>query len=159
MYTFKDYDGGASYSGDILETCQALTEELLNKGVKYSQSQLIWNDIERCYRDSTHICCATYVSLVFYLSGRITEEQANAFNYHYTDDINHMFAAAGFTKHSYSDAQPGDAVIHHPGASGHALIYAGDGMCWDQSSITDGTGSMVSRSEQYLSESEFWRAP
>ena len=80
MYSLRDeIEGGGSssstsvgeYSSDILECCRKLTQEMLNRKVIYSldvDSVLISGDIERCYKESTGICCATYVSLVLYLS-------------------------------------------------------------------------------------------
>ena len=153
--------GGSSNS--ILAACNEVTQEFLNRNARYSvaDTELISGDIERCWTDSKSICCATYVSLVLYRSGALTPEQINAYNYHWTGSggIPDMLKAAGWHQVSASEAQPGDVVVDY---TVHAMIYAGNGKVWDQSScVISSSGNPPTRSEtQYnISSCQVWRAP
>ena len=160
-----------SFNSDILETCRKVTEEMLNRNVTYSTNKEDeipldpGGDIERCYKESKSICCATYSSIVLYLSGRLTAEQINKFNYHYTGDLPNMFEAAGLKKISWEEAVPGDIYVNRPGGfydgehCGHVMILANKdtGDCWDQNSCCDGGngGTTVKHSEDYLSDTGY----
>ncbi|MGN1269533.1 MAG: hypothetical protein ACI4UU_01510 [Clostridia bacterium] len=99
--------------------------------------------------------------MALYSSGMLSADQINAYNYHWTGDggIPDMLAAAGWTQVSPSEAQPGDVVNH---LNIHVLIYAGNGMCWDQNSAVVSsrgnppTGTMVTYN---LNKCQIWRAP
>lgn len=150
--------GGAS---GIIATCQEVMQEFLNRNARYSLTNLIWGDIERCWTDSECICCASYVSLVLYRSGALTPEQINAYNYHYTGDggLPDMLEAAGWQQVPTSQAQPGDVVIDY---SVHAMIYAGDGQVWDQTCcvISSSGNPPVRGTRSYnISGCQIWRAP
>ena len=65
-----------------------------------------------------------------------------------------MLEAAGFKRINPSDAKPGDIVIDY---EIHAMIYAGNGKVWDQSScVGDKTGTTRSRN---ISNCLVYRAP
>ena len=153
---------GGGNSEDIIEACREVTEEFLNRNAYYSLSNLIRNDIERCWRESDAICCATYVSLVLYRSGALTPTQINAYNYHYTGDggVPDMLEAAGWRQVSPSQAQPGDVVIDY---TVHAMIYAGNGQVWDQTSCvvsSNGTPPTGTTTIYYdFNRCQIWRAP
>ena len=152
---------GAASSGGILGACQEVTQEFLSRGASYTLENLIWGDIERCYRDSTQICCATYVSMVLYKSGALTPAQINAYNYHWTGDggIPSMLAAAGWHQVSPSEAQPGDVVNDF---TVHAMIYAGNGQVWDQTSCvysSRGEPPCKTTRSYDISGCQIWRAP
>lgn len=126
---FKDKEKPTG-GGNVLETCVQVMNDMINRNVHYSTSNLTWGDIEAA---STHpyACCATYVSVVLYKSGILTADQMNAYNYNYTGSggLPDMLSAAGWTEVSHSEIQPGD-VINEVGV--HALIYAGGNMVYDQ---------------------------
>lgn len=151
---------GASSSG-IIATCQEVTQEFLNRNARYSVSNLIWGNIEKCWTDSECICCASYVSLVLYRSGALTPSQINAYNYHYTGSggVPDMLQAAGWQQVSPSQAQPGDVVIDY---GVHAMIYAGDGKVWDQTScVISSSGNPPTRTttSYNISGCQIWRSP
>ena len=151
---------GASASS-IIAACNEVTQEFLNRNGRYSLSNLIWGDIERCWTDSECICCASYVSLVLYRSGALTPEQINAYNYQYTGSggVPDMLKAAGWQQVSPSQAQPGDVVIDY---EVHAMIYAGDGKVWDQAScVISSSGNPPTRSTRSydISGCQIWRSP
>lgn len=155
---------GKTFAGNILETCEEITQLFLDREAHYSVSgsKLIWGDIERCYEESQYICCATYVSLVLYRSGALTPEQINAYNYHWTKDggMPDMLEAAGWQLLSPSEVQPGDVVNDYSG--GHVLIYAGDGKCWDQNSCVYSSSGRapLRRTVSYnLDGCQIWRQP
>ena len=150
--------GGAS---GIIATCQEVTQEFLNRNARYSLSNLIWGDIERCWTDSECICCASYVSLVLYRSGALTPAQINAYNYQYTGSggVPDMLQAAGWQRVSPSQAQPGDVVVDY---EVHAMIYAGDGKVWDQTSCvisSSGNPPIRGTRDYNISGCQIWRAP
>lgn len=126
---FKDKEKPTG-GGNVLETCVQVMNDMINRNVHYSVSDLTWGDIEAA---STHpyACCATYVSVVLYKSGILTADQMNAYNYNYTGSggLPDMLSAAGWTEVNHSEIQPGD-VINEVGV--HALIYAGGNMVYDQ---------------------------
>ena len=126
---FKDKEKPTG-GGSVLETCVQVMNDMINRNVHYSTSDLTWGDIEAA---ATHpyACCATYVSVVLYKSGILTADQMNAYNYNYTGSggLPDMLSAAGWTEVSHSEIQPGD-VINEVGV--HALIYAGGNMVYDQ---------------------------
>lgn len=151
---------GAS-SSSIIAACQEVTQEFLNRNARYSTSNLIWGDIERCWEDSNCICCASYVSLVLYRAGALTPAQINAYNYHWTGSggISDMLQAAGWQQVTESQAQPGDVVVKY---GVHAMIYAGDGKVWDQAScVISSSGNAPTRSARSynISGCQVWRAP
>ena len=155
-----DYAGG---NGDILEACEAVTKMLLERKATYSLETppLIRGNIAKQLKEGKSFCCATYVSSVLYYSGALTEDQINAYNYHYTGSggIPDMLKAAGWRQVSASEIQPGDVVNKN---SVHVLIYAGDGQFWDQTSgVVSSSGSPPRKTtvSYNLSGCEIWRAP
>ena len=172
IYRYGADDGNVSSTvtgtnGDIIEACKLVTETFMSRNARYSLDEgLISGDIEKCYKEATRACCATYVSMVLYVSGRVKPEVINKYGYHATWNMAAMLTEAGAKRVYYPDIQPGDVVVHWPGNKGHVLIYAGDNQCWDQRSCcisTDGTvaatGTTVTKDAQYLSDSEIWRLP
>ena len=148
-------------ASSILAACEEVTQEFLNRNGRYSLTNLIWGDIERCWEESQCICCASYVSLVLYRAGVLTPEQINAYNYQYTGSggVGDMLAAAGWHQVSPAEAQPGDVVNDY---ECHALIYAGNGQCWDQTScVISSKGYPPSRTtvSYDLTGCQIWRAP
>lgn len=123
-------------SGDILETCVIIMNELLENNVRYSLSNLRWGNIEESNNFSRYgCCCATYVSLVLYRSESLTADFINQYNYNYTGTVNGggvntMLKDAGWTYVSEENAQPGDVCVY----DGHTFIYAGNNEIWDQTS-------------------------
>ena len=126
----KDLEKPIVTGGDILTVCEQVMNDMIARGVTYSVSDLTWGNIEAA-ATYPHACCATYVSIVLYQSGLLTLDQVNSFNYNYTGSggIPDMLAAAGWTQVSHDEIQPGD-VINDVG--NHVLIYAGDGLVYDQ---------------------------
>lgn len=125
---FKDKEKPSG--GNILEVCEEVMNDMISRNVHYSTENLIWKDIEASL-NHPYACCATYVSIVLYKSGLLTEDQINAYNYHYTGSggVPDMLAAAGWTKVSHDEAQPGD-VINDVGT--HVMIYAGGNLIYDE---------------------------
>lgn len=154
----------ASLGGDIVAVCQEITQMLIERNARYGA--YTYNNIRKTYESDPGVVCASYVALVLYRSGLMTEDQLNAYNYHYTVDFPNMLMAAGWTKVDKSDLQPGD-VLNRPanGTYGHVVIYVGDGLIYDQTSAvissegTPPTGGPKSV-ESYLGYGyEAWRAP
>lgn len=125
---FKDKEKPSG--GNILEVCEEVMNDMISRNVHYSTENLIWKDIEASL-NHPYACCATYVSIVLYKSGLLTEDQINAYNYHYTGSggVPDMLAAAGWTQVSHDEAQPGD-VINDVGI--HVMIYAGGNLIYDE---------------------------
>lgn len=163
IYTDKEGNEivGSSGSGDILASCETVMQEWLDRGVTYSISNLIWGDIEAASNYSS-ACCATYVSTVLYRSGLLTAEQINAYNFHWTGSggVPDMLAAAGWTQHSYSEAQPGDVIVDY---TVHTLIYAGGNNYYDQTCAMhqyNTAGSVRTGWSYYANRNvQVWRAP
>ena len=168
LYQFKDDEddeeniGGAG-NGDILSACELVTKMLLDRGCTYSLSDgLIWGDINKQLYQSNRFCCATYVSSVLYYAGVLTADQINAYNYHWTGDggVPDMLKAAGWTLITdISQAQPGDVINDF---TVHVMIYAGNGMIWDQTScVTSSSGNPPSGGTRArdISGCQVWRAP
>ena len=161
ILTGAGVDISSVMGGDILEVCAQVTEHYNAIGAQYSVSTtgdnaLIWGNIAACW-DHPYICCATYVSMVLYQSGALTEDQINSYNYHWTGagGVPSMLRAAGWTKASISEAEPGDVLVRE---GYHTMIYAGNGQVWDQS-----TCSGVRRTGPFtyydLSGYDVWKAP
>ena len=154
-------------SGDILSTCEEVMNDMIKRNVHYSTSpdKLIWNNI-KASSEHSYACCATYVSIVLYKSGMLTEQQINAYNYNATFEggISNMLQAAGWHKVSHSEIQPGD-VINNYGV--HALIYAGGNKVYDQSCGVVSSNGAPPKGGPYdawswysgNSNVEVWRAP
>lgn len=154
--------------GDILEVCEQVMNDMISRNVHYSVSEdkLIWHDIAAA-SSAPYACCATYVSSVLYHAGLLTEDQINAYNYHWTGEggIPDMLAAAGWTQVSHDDIQPGDVINDF---TVHVLIYAGGDMVWDQTSAVVSSsgkppsgGPYAGWSSKYKGRSnvQVWRAP
>ncbi len=161
LYDFKNMSSsyGTMGNGDIISACEAVTKMLIDRGCTYSQENLIWNDINRQFNTNTYFCCATYVASVLYYAGLLTEEQINAYNYNYTGDggIPDMLAAAGWHQVSPSQAQPGDVVVKY---TVHAMIYAGNGEIWDESTCVTSTSGRPPLGSPYqydISNCQVWR--
>ena len=129
-----------SMNDQIIWWCKYVMNNIRNRNpkVKYSVENpgdppLIWGDIERCWNECRGICCSTYLSFVLWLSGACPEDYINSMNYHYTGDQSAHFQNSPYLKRiDPKDAKPGDILLHTPGKDGHAMIYAGNGMVYDQ---------------------------
>lgn len=164
---YEEFKGRIRPTGtasDILTACEEVTQTFLNRNAHYSVdlNKLISGDIEKCWNEGQYICCVSYVSLVLYRAGALTPEQINAYNYQWTGPggISDMLTAAGWRQVSISEMQPGD-VLNHYGV--HAMIYAGNGQVWDQSScVVSSKGNPPTRTTTTygnLSQCQVWRAP
>ena len=157
ILTGAGIDVSTVMGGEILQVCQAVTDHYNAIGAYYSVGgDLIWNNIEACW-DHRAICCATYVSMVLYQSGLLTADQINEYNYHYTGPggIPNMLQAAGWQKVPFSEIQPGD-VLNSSGY--HVMIYAGNGMVYDQNTCT-GPKYGTAFPDSTISSYTVWRAP
>ena len=159
LYDFKNSDSSSMGNGDILSACQEVTRILLERGCNYSLSELIWGDINSQFNNNKYFCCASYVSSVLYYAGVLTEEQINAYNYHWTGagGVPDMLAAAGWHQVDPSQAQPGDVINKY---EIHVMIYAGNGEVWDQTScVTSSSGNPPSgTTKPYdISGCQVWR--
>lgn len=161
---FTPISGGESAGADNIEAvCKEVTETLLKRHAKYAPGT--YGNIKKVYEKDNCVVCATYVALVLYRSGLMTEQQINKYNYHYTGEggIPNMLKAAGWKKVSKSNLKPGD-VINKPSyrayGGGHAVMYVGHGTVWDETSATNKTKKGKSAS-RYINNSGFvaWRAP
>lgn len=154
--------------GNILEVCQQVANDMIERNVHYSVDPdlLIYGDIEAASK-SDYACCASYVTIVLYKAGILTADQINPYNYHLTsaEGIPEMFAAAGWTQVSHDEIQPGD-VINDVGI--HVLIYAGGDLVWDQNSgVISSSGNPPSGGPYAAWTSKYkgngnvqvWRAP
>ena len=136
---------------------------LIDRNARYGA--YTYNNIQKTYESDPGVVCASYVALVLYKSGLMTEDQINLYNYHYTVDFPNMLAVAGWTVVDKSDLQPGD-VLNKPGEgnNGHAVIYVGDGLIYDQTSaVWSSSGSAPTGKPKsvngYLNGYTAWRAP
>lgn len=163
---FKDKERPAG--GDVLALCEQVMNDMISRNVHYSvsESNLIWGNIEAA-SNSPYACCASYVSIVLYKAGILTEDQINAYNYHWTGQggIPDMLAAAGWTQVSHDEIQPGD-VINDVGV--HVLFYAGGDLVWDQTSAVVSSGGKAPSGGPYAgwtskykgrANVQVWRAP
>lgn len=91
---FKDLEKPTG-SGNILQTCDTVMRDMMARNVHYSLTNLTWGNIEAA-ANHPYACCATYVSIVLYRSGLLTEDQINSYNYNYTGSggIPNMLSAA-----------------------------------------------------------------
>lgn len=119
-----------SGSGEILTVCEEVMNDMIKRNVHYSTSNLIWRDIKSSSQHS-YACCASYVSIVLYKSGLLTESQINAYNYNYTGSggVPDMLKAAGWHQVEHSEIQTGDVINDY---GNHVLIYAGGNKVYDQ---------------------------
>lgn len=163
---FKDKEKPSG--GNILEVCQQVANDMIERNVHYSVDPdlLIYGDIEAASK-SDYACCASYVTIVLYKAGILTADQINPYNYHLTsaEGIPEMFAAAGWTQVSHDEIQPGD-VINDVGI--HVLIYGGGDLVWDQhSGVVSSSGNPPSGGPYAAWTSSYkgndnvqvWRAP
>ena len=148
-------------SGNVEATCSEITQMLISRNATYGPGT--YGNIRKVYESDNCVVCATYVSLVLYKTGLLTEDQINGFNYHFTGDYPAMLKAAGWKQVSKSDLKPGD-VINKPSTvsygGGHVVIYVGNNTIWDQNSATNKTGKGSSAS-YYINNPEYiaWRSP
>ena len=156
-------EGGGTFSGDVAAICKQVTDMYLARGTTYGPQT--YNNIKQTFESDNKIVCATYVSVVLYKMGVLTEQQINAFNYHFTGNggIPNMLQAAGWHQVSKNDLKPGD-VLNKPSAvaygGGHVVMYTGNGTIWDQNSVTKRTGTGKS-ANYYINDPGYvaWRAP
>ena len=148
-------------SGEIIQTSIDVLESMLStgRGMHYGTAG-IWKDIEKSASSDSYVC-ATYVAVVLYESGALTEDQINKFNYHYTGagGIPDMLEDAGWYQVSAEEAEPGD-VINVYGY--HVLIYAGGDDCYDETCAQDfnmSTPRNLWSAYKYDSRTQVWRAP
>lgn len=142
----------------ILDACKEVTEIFLNReGAHYScGNDIIWGDIVKTVDEGVGICSPTYVSMVLYVSGLLTENQINKFNYNWCGDggLPSMLESAGWIQLDSSQAQPGDVLVKY---EFDAKIYAGKGRCWDQNScIGQATGKSY---KTEITDYSVYRAP
>lgn len=119
-----------SGSGEVLDVCEEVMNDMIKRNVHYSLTNLTSGNIKAASQHP-YACCATYVSIVLYKSGLLTESQINAYNYNYTGDggIPDMLRAAGWRQVQHSEIQPGDVINDY---GNHVLIYAGGNKVYDQ---------------------------
>ena len=148
-------------SGEIIQTSIDVLESMLStgRGMHYGTAG-IWKDIEKSASSDSYVC-ATYVAVVLYESGALTEDQINKFNYHYTGagGIPDMLEDAGWYQVSVEEAEPGD-VINVYGY--HVLIYAGGDDCYDETCAQDfymSTPRNLWPAYKNDSRTQVWRAP
>lgn len=154
-----------SGSGEILDVCEEVMNDMIKRNVHYSLTNLTSGNIKAASQHP-YACCATYVSIVLYKSGLLTESQINAYNYNYTGDggIPDMLRAAGWRQVSHSEIQPGDVINDY---TNHVLIYAGGNKVYDQtcgvvsSSGNPPKGGPYDYWSHYKGNSnvQVWRAP
>ena len=154
-------------NGDVISTCKEITQLYLGRKGHYGPQT--YGNIKKTYESDTNLVCATYVSVVLYKSGLLTESQINKYNYHWTGSggIPDMLKAAGWKQVPLSESKPGD-VWNRPStggaySGGHAMIYAGNGKVWDQTScmISSSGGTPCKGPRNYTNTSGVvcWRAP
>jgi hypothetical protein len=165
------------FGGEILEVCEQIMNELIDRRVRYSTENLIWFDIEASY-DHPYWCCATYVTAVLWKAGLLEEDFINKYEYHscwrgvspMLKDAGWILVGAKNSKYNgtqgtiaLADLEPGDVIID----TGHVVIYAGDNYFYDQNCgvisasgrapIGDLNGPATNRLAQ--PNVEVWRAP
>lgn len=144
---------------NVMNTCRQLSQYLMSKHAHYGWGS---RNIEEAFLFPDYkVCCATYVAIVLWKSGLLTEEQINRFNYDYSGDFPNMLKAYNWYKVSPSSASPGDVIIHDPGPNGHVAIYAGNGKVWDEySGVIESSGHPSGQPNSYdISDCQVWRAP
>ncbi len=131
--------GGAT---GIRGVCEEITKMYIARNTHYGAET--YNNIKQTYESDTNIVCTTYVSVVLYKSGLISEDIINRHNYHYTVTMPDLLRDAGWHEVDKSDLQPGDVLNRPDGAggikTGHTVIYVGDGQIYDQTSCTISSG-------------------
>lgn len=152
-------------NGDVLSTCEEVMNDMIRRNVHYSLTDLTHGDIEAASK-YPNACCATYVSIVLYKSGLLTESQINAYNYNYTGSggVPDMLQAAGWHQVSHSEIQPGDVINDY---GNHILIYAGGNKVYDQNCGVVGSDGTPPIGRAYdcwsyyngNSNVQVWRAP
>jgi len=144
---YKEIDNWYPDTGEMLEKCVEVMNDLLANKVRYSKTDLVWNNIEASNDFSKYSCvCCTYLTAVIYRAGILPAEYINKYNYHTPEGVNQMLKKAGWTLVDASEAQPGDIGTFTISKDGdkdfrHGFIYAGNNEIWDQSSgciSTDG---------------------
>ena len=145
----------------ILDACKVVSETFLNRsGAYYSTSDdLIWGDIAKSY-ETIGISSTTYVSLVLYTSGVISEEVINRYNYNWSgeDGLSSMLEDAGWTRADFSPVMPGDILIK---VGTHSMIYAGDNRFWDQFTAVgpEATGEAIEKKGENFIGYAVYKAP
>lgn len=129
---FKDREmssfGGGS-ADDIIRTAREVLQDMLNRNITYGPQT--YGNIKQTATIDNQYVCATYVAVVLYKSGALTEDQINAYNYHFTGygGFPDMLSAAGWVQVDPSEAQPGDVVNAY---GHHVMIYAGGNGVYDE---------------------------
>jgi len=157
--SMNGYDVPIVGDANVMNTCKQLTTYLMSKSVHYGAKT--WHNIERNFLNPNYdIVCATYVAIVLWKSGLLTEEQINKYNYNWTGSggIPSMLEAYGWRKVSPSSASPGDVIVNY---TVHAAIYAGNGKVWDEYTgvIEDGSHPSGQPHSYNISNCQVWRAP
>lgn len=113
----------------ILDACEEVAKAFSSReGVHYSVGDdLIWGDISKCYEEGVGLCSPTYVAMVLYRSGLITEEQINQYCYHSCSEggLPSLLEDSGWIKcepEQVLNIKPGDILIDY---GRDAVIYAG----------------------------------
>lgn len=129
---------GGNVSG-ILSVADEISKSYLNNGVKYSLSNLAWNDIDKSM-SLKYTCCATFVSEILYKSGLVTKDEINSINYNLSSDMYNHFKDKWEVISSADELQAGDVVFMYDGncnkSNGiqHVQLYAGDGIWYNAGS-------------------------
>lgn len=145
-------------SEKIIKTSRSVLQDMINENITYGAQT--WGNIKRTATSDRAYVSSTYVSVVLYKSGLLTENQINSYNYHYTGKggISDMLEAAGWTKVKASEARPGD-IINVYGY--HTLIYAGGNYCYDVTCAQDNHSTEPKVIWSYYkndSRTQVWRA-
>lgn len=139
----------SSKSG-LSKVAKEVAEEMISRGVVFTgeTKNLISGNIEQ---SSTHkyVRDATFVSIVLYKSGYLSEEDINKYNYNIVGNngILSMLKAAGWERVGDEEIKEGDVIIDY--ARNDALIYAGDRKVWDYSCAAV-TGTKIPTGEPYV---------
>ena len=162
----------AALVGDanICKTCQQLTTYLMSKNAHYNADHPKAGDINYNYNNPDYnICCATYVAIALWKSGKLTEDFINRYNYNWTGNrgIPTMLKDAGWVSIPPKQATPGDVIVNY---EIHAAICAGNAevstngtvscKIWDEASATIGTHGEMPFGTTYsynITNCQVWR--
>lgn len=146
-------------AGSLLEAAEIIHTKYEREVWDYSVSGLYSRNIKKSMKHPSKItCCATFVSESLYLSGLLTEEEINSFNYNSSSaTYKYLLTLEGrFVEvKGYANVQAGDIVYMStkssgPGKIGHTQIYAGNQMWYNA-----GTPKAIQRSNPYTITSSY----
>lgn len=131
----SEVPGSTESAGSLLEAAEIIHTKYEREVWTYSVTGLYFGDIKRSMNHPRKItCCATFVSESLYLSGLLSEEEINSFNYNSSSTTyKYLLTLEGrFVEvKSYANVQAGDIVYMStntsgPGKIGHTQICAGN---------------------------------